>query len=301
MSQLAGGEAVAQRPSSAEVLAREFMASGIQRHDLEGRHLRGTYNGLKVLEDRPDFSKLVQMSESDPDVEPWDDEVVAVIIETRPLPELEYVVQNITTHTGLRVHVFHGRANKECLETQFFASLRDAGRMRQTEIATSDLNASQYNTLVLSEGFWERVSGRRKVLIFQTDALCCPGADFVLGDFLSFDYIGASWPLERPIGLRVHGGVGGFSLRDWVSCVSALQRFPARLWPGGEDGYFAFHIDLMGGKVAGLESMIKFGTQSIFRHRSFGAHRVQSLSVDDHSRFLEYCPEITNVLKWQKI
>lgn len=102
----------------------------------------------------------------------------------------------------------------------------------------------------------------------------------------------------REIGLRVQGGCGGFSFRNWQACVDTLHRFPAAGWPGGEDSYFAFHMDLVGCRVASADVSARFATQDVFRHRSFGAHQIRQLAPADHIRFLQYCPEVRNVLNW---
>lgn len=286
--------------STAGRVVDDLAEAGVQRTEIGPHHLVDLYASLKRVKDCANFSAYRQLLPVEGNLSPWGDEVVAVIIETRPVPQLEYVIKNMSERSGLRVHVFHGADNKCILQSRHLASMRASGKLRQTELSTDTLNANEYNALVLSRGFWKHLSGRRKILFFQTDALCCANADYDLSDFLSYDYIGGSWPTDRPIGIRIHGGVGGFSLRDWGRCVEALERFPPEFWLGGEDGYFAFHLDLMGCRVADEQAMAKFGTQSFFHYRSFGAHRVQSLSAEDHSRFLEYCPEIVNVLKWQR-
>ena len=108
---------------------------------------------------------------------------------------------------------------------------------------------------------------------------------------MGFDYIGATWNPRRPVGLVVHGGNGGLSLRDWHASMECLRRFPPGLWPGGEDGYFAFHAEVIGGKVGRPHDCERFATHTRFARMSFGAHQIQSLSDADLARFLRYCPE----------
>jgi len=290
-----------RQPSTASVLAKKLIGAGVPLSEVGPQHLMDVYASLRTVRDRANFAGVPLISGSGKILPVWPDEVVAVIIETRAIPQLEYVIKNIAQVSGLRVHVFHGAANRHLLQRPDLLSMISDDRLRHTEISAASLDANGYNALVLSQHFWERLHGRRKILFFQTDALCCPDSDFHLTDFLAWDYIGASWPIDRPVGIRIHGGVGGFSLRDWSLSVDALARFPPRFWSGGEDGYFAFHLDLMGAEVADAQTMAQFGTQSFFRYKSFGAHRVQSLSCEDHRRFLVYCPEVVNVLKWRKM
>ena len=77
--------------------------------------------------------------------------------------------------------------------------------------------------------------------------------------------------------------------------MSCLERFSPQDWGGGEDGFFAFHMALMGGQVATLEDAAKFSTQDYFTHRSFAAHAIQLLNEADKLRFLEYCPEAGDI------
>jgi len=64
----------------------------------------------------------------------------------------------------------------------------------------------------------------------------------------------------RPIGMIIDGGNGGLSLRDWGEPVKSLERFSTRFWPGGEDGYFAFHMGLIGGRIGHCNECAKFST-----------------------------------------
>lgn len=77
--------------------------------------------------------------------------------------------------------------------------------------------------------------------------------------------------------------------------MEASSRFDPQKWPGGEDDYFAFHIDLMGGNVANTDAMAKFATQENFSYKSFGAHYVGMLPKNAHADFLEYCPEAKHI------
>ncbi len=114
----------------------------------------------------------------------------------------------------------------------------NAGKIHLTQLNTSTLNSNQYNSLLLSKGFWKHLISRRKILIFQTDSIICPNSDFTIEDFTSYDYIGSKWPRVRPVGLIIDGGNGGLSLRDWNLSIDCLNRFPTKKWCGGEDGYY---------------------------------------------------------------
>ena len=56
------------------------------------------------------------------------------------------------------------------------------------------------------------------------------------------------------------------TLRDKPITLECLRRFPPDPWPGGEDGYYAFHLDLMGARVGRGVECDRFSTQGRFRH-----------------------------------
>ena len=63
----------------------------------------------------------------------------------------------------------------------------------------------------------------------------------------------------------------------------------------GEDGYFAFHLDLIGDKVASIDEAAKFSTQDRFLYHSFAAHGLRALNTSDRSAFILYCPEAKEI------
>jgi len=158
------------------------------------------------------------------------------------------------------------------------------------------LPARRYNALFLNREFWNCFAGRNKILVFQTDALVCSASPYSLADFCSFDYIGSAWKFSRPIGLVINGGSGGLSLRDWKCCTRSLETFPAEAWPGGEDGYFGFHLELMGSGVGQADDCARFSSQQFFKYKSFGVHKPRLMNQVTRQMFLKYCPEIQRIL-----
>jgi hypothetical protein len=78
--------------------------------------------------------------------------------------------------------------------------------------------------------------------------------------------------------------------------VLCLERFDPRRWKGGEDGYFAFHLPLVGGKVASDEDCARFCTQFSFTERSFAIHQPTRLPMQEKLRLLMYCPQCWRIL-----
>jgi hypothetical protein len=223
--------------------------------------------------------------------------VVGVIVETRRHRALESVVLNFSRTLKIPIQLFHGTGNLEFIMSGAISGLVGEGKVRLIELDIDDLDARSYNALLMTREFWNLLESRNKVLIFQTDAIACEQSDYGLNDFLSFDYIGSLWPRQRPVGVMLDGGNGGLSLRDWKKSYECLLRFPPESWPGGEDGYFAFHIDLMGGKVGRDKECAQFCTQHEFLYRSFGAHKISCLGPASRAAFLDYCKEAEVLLQ----
>ena len=283
---------------SANVIASESARShNISRDQLLGEHL--TLNIRKLPERRREFrTQFTQhaLSACAP-VKQLDSEVLwGVIVETRPLPALEHSVLSVVKKCQIPVQIFHSSANLNFIMNSRIAALVASGTVILTPLNVPQRIAIDgYNALLLSPDFWEAMIGRQKVLIFQHDSLCCTNSPFVASDFFKFDYVGAPWGRRRPVGLIIDGGNGGFSLRDWGKSVECLARFSPAEWPAGEDGFFAFHLDVMGAAVARMEDCALFATQGRFTDLTFGAHKIGLLDNEDLKRFITYSPEALNI------
>jgi len=224
------------------------------------------------------------------------DPVCAVIVETRKHPALEFVVNTFSEQLKIPIQLFHGMDNESFIRDSTISALVDQGRVQLQRMNIDALPANRYNALFLNREFWNCMAGRNKILVFQTDALVCSASPWSLADFCSFDYIGSAWKCDRPIGLRISGGSGGLSLRDWKCCTRSLEIFSPETWPGGEDGYFAFHLDLMGCKVGQADECARFSSQKFFRCKSFGVHKPKLMNQLTRHMFLKYCPEVRQIL-----
>ncbi|GGA84370.1 hypothetical protein GCM10011369_28010 [Neiella marina] len=277
--------------SSAKRLRSSLLKKGIRAEQIKVEHLYDFYQDLKPFRDKADFSIVDTFGLQLLETKPVEDGLVGVIVETRPLDSLIFVVEQVIERLDIPVQLFHGSENIEFILDSKLKRHIDEGRLYLAPLQTAALRAPAYNALFLSNTFWDKVIGREKLLVFQTDALLCSASPYSVNDFLVFDYIGSKWDRNRPIKLIADGGNGGFSLRSWSKTKESLERFEPSRWPGGEDGYFAFHIDLIGGNVATMGDAEKFSTQIEFNQNSFGAHKVTDLSNKDLKRFVEYCPD----------
>ncbi|MCF7976822.1 MAG: hypothetical protein K9L82_02180 [Chromatiaceae bacterium] len=283
--------------SSARQLREQFVKSGLDEAQLRAKHLFGLYSRLKRSPWKPDFSQVAPLLGTlrEPRTVA-SGSVLGVIIETRLNPSFVGIVRWFIDQLHIPVQVFHGLSNGGLFKSSVFDDLVQSRALSLVELPTDRLDAGAYNALLLSVDFWRALAGREKILVFQPDAICCRNTDYHLSDFSRFDYIGSLWSRQRPVGLVIDGGNGGLSLRSWRSSVECLQRFPPIHWPGGEDGYFAFHLELMRRNVGDAESCARFGTQNRFLRKSWGAHQIRCLPPADLDRFLGYCPEAKHLL-----
>lgn len=275
-------------PSSADTL-RKAIGENSSTDDLTLAHLEPVYQGmrsrLKAID--PDLVKDVVPL---PVQDPFPDEVVGVIVETRAHKNLPILVEQAHDVLGIPVHIFCCQTNRDFIEHSRIKRLIEAGRVCITETGLTNLDRQTYSALMTSPTFWKTVRGRRKILVFQTDAVFCPKSPYSLLEFVKYDYIGSDWGRLRPEGITVDGGNGGLSLRDWPKTIDALERFPPSEWHGQEDTYFCFHLDLIG-TVGKGEAPAQFGTQFNFLYKSFGAHKTDKLHWTKQILFLMYCTE----------
>lgn len=279
------------KASTAQITARDLIRRGIPREEFSGEHIRHVYASTRKLSSQPDFESINGILPDAPLTQTDKNSACGIIVETRKHADLERVIQNFIENTHIPVQLFHGRSNLDFIMSTAIAEQVDKGNVHLTGLNIDDLSAGRYNALFLSKKFWEHVMGRNKIVVFQTDTILCRDSDYALNDFLSFDYIGSKWPRFRPIGLVIDGGNGGLSIRDWSMTYDCLTRFPSQYWTGGEDGYFAFHIDLMGGKVGKPDECAKFSSHVDFSFKSWGAHQISCLNSKDKKAFIKYCED----------
>ena len=285
-------------PSSATTIAAKIMEQyGLSCGQIRSEHLQANLPFLNKI-----FPNTTEQPVGDAfkglptDPEPAPEPTWAVMIETRAHPALESVLSNVSRCCGIPIQLFHSKDNREFVRKGEIAHMVDQGRVTLTELNISgEIGLGFYNQLLLSPRFWELCRGRGKILVCQTDSICCSGSAYSLADFKDIDYIGSRWSRRRPVGLIIDGGSGGLSLRNWQASMDCLRRFPPARWPAGEDGYFGFHLDLMGARVGTMEEAGQFSTQDVFTHNSFGCHQVSRLQDLDLSAFLAYCPEARSV------
>lgn len=184
--------------------------------------------------------------------------LTACIIETRPLPTLIKVINNhlklLPEETGLVIFTTVDTSNY--LKKLFPAALfYESGPIR-TEI--------EYNYLLTSPTFWDKLSEFDRVLIFQHDSVLFKKG---VEDFYPYDYVGSPWKWQE------WGGNGGLSLRNPLVMKDICTKYPYQHHLGNEDVYFSNIMKSTGiGNLAPREICLKFGVEAVYSENTFGGH-----------------------------
>ncbi|GBF99982.1 hypothetical protein Rsub_13114 [Raphidocelis subcapitata] len=173
-----------------------------------------------------------------------------------------------------------------------------------------------YQTLLLSRQLWRAVAGEH-VLLFQLDTAMCAASPHKIGDYLSYDYVGAPWTRER--WGDAPGGNGGLSLRRRSRMLAALDA----LAPGGpqqgggggpqegaagppwamsaldapravgnEDQTFSVLLAAMGAHLPTRDVARTFAVETVFYGAPFGVHKFWAyMTAEQSERLFEFCPE----------
>lgn len=223
---------------------------------------------------------------------------LAVIIETRPLPELVPVILNFLANVppDWPFRIYHSLENWALLNRS--ASLRRysaEGRIR-TYLHPAWVPYASYDDVsewLTTKTFWEHLSPAEHILFFQSDSILCGNAHSSIEDFVDYDWVGASWdPRYQPKLADVRGGNGGLSLRKRSKLLRVLELYPFSASEGfGEDVFFSRKLALLPDANLPSRSVSDaFSLESTDNgHTPFGIHK--PISYFDISNVYERCPE----------
>lgn len=168
----------------------------------------------------------------------------AVIVETRPIPNIEGIIQ---------------------AHNQYLPDWFEETRWIKYEPINS---MSDYNRLLTSQRFWRMMPD--KVLIFQTDSMLLKQG---IEDFLEWDFCGAAIP---KIGWPAMNG--GLSIRDTKAMLKVIETIPYQGMSvhGNEDIYFCNALNQIGGKLPNYETAQKFSVETKFALGSVGYHQIEA-------------------------
>ena len=200
---------------------------------------------------------------------------VAVIIETRDIPHLSWVIDNIIHHTGWEVILFHGenRVSSNCTKVKL----------------PYDMNVNRYNDLLKSVGFWESFE-HENILIFQHDSFMLRSG---IDEYLDFDYVGAPWywandpsfkdPRYKDLSIFRNGGNGGFSIRKKSVMLDIINKYYDD--PNEEDKYLNedmfFSKYIHNYKYSNLQKSKEFCVETMFHENPIAIHAIDRYLTDN--------------------
>jgi len=201
-------------------------------------------------------------------------EKCAVLIDTRCLPNFEFVIRQVGRFLddSWSMMIFTGNLNYN-----YVKNICDKiGNINVVRINVDIFTINDYNNMLLNESFWHLIKAEH-ILIFQGDSLLLKHG---INDYLDYDYVGAPWPHNSPTVI----GNGGLSLRKKSFILKVFKEYsidkapfymkPDFLEQVPEDVYFSYGLTYLGGKVPSLEDAKKFSVESIPCDDPVGMHQM---------------------------
>ncbi len=137
-------------------------------------------------------------------------------------------------------------------------------------------NLNDYNRLLTSTFFWDKLQQYNRVLIFQTDSKILRKG---IEKFYEFDYIGSPWKFQDK------GGNGGLSLRN----PKVMRKMVDELNYIGnpyEDVWFSNNIEKFGNLAPRTECK-KFACETIFELGTFAIHAIKNYMTNEQIKQIE--------------
>ena len=135
-------------------------------------------------------------------------------------------------------------------------------------------NLNDYNRLLTSTFFWDKLQQYDRVLIFQTDSKILRKG---IEEFYKYGYIGAPWKFQEK------GGNGGISLRDPKESLETIHKTPYHPGLGYEDVYFSNHMP----NVAPRSECKKFSCETIYELGTFAIHAIKNYMTHEQIKEIE--------------
>ena len=200
-------------------------------------------------------------------VEPREDFDMKIIMKT-----VMYFLNETKSNIKWGLQIFHGTKNVELIKKQTY----NWGDVTYTDLNVSNLTKQEYNNLLKTNEFWDKVKGK-KVLIFQTDSILIRHG---IDEFLSFDYVGAPWlkPKENSF-----VGNGGLSLRTVTKMKEICNKFGDSNEPM-EDIFFMTHLKE---NVADFETAKRFSVEDLHYPTPLGIHLSKKLDSNLFKQILD--------------
>ncbi len=133
-----------------------------------------------------------------------------------------------------------------------------------------------YNMLMTSDFYWNKLLAYEHVLIFQTDSKILRTG---IEEFYDYDFIGAPWKFQDK------GGNGGISLRTPKVMMDIIKSIPYNGNPF-EDVFYSNNVEKFG-NLAPRSECEKFGCETIFKLGTFSCHAIKNYMNHEQVKQIE--------------
>ena len=215
----------------------------------------------------------------------------AVIVEPRTDITLIKVLYNfielLPKYTVIQI--FHGTNNKHFIQ-KYFHNYINSGKIILTNLNKENLTIKEYNLLLTSKEFYNKIKGEN-ILIFQMDTCLCSNSKYKIEDFLIYDYVGAPW-IDSKHKNKI--GNGGLSLRKKSKMLEHINKYKYSL-KINEDVYFS-RSDIL--NFPDIKTASFFSTEHLFNPYSVGLHQPEKVLNNYNKKILRRtCPEYIKVFE----
>jgi hypothetical protein len=209
---------------------------------------------------------------------------IAVMVEPRLHEYLKPVIENMIRNTDIPILIFHSKDNEEFLKNTFSSFINN--KILLTKLRQTNLTIKQYNMLLTSKSFWDKINGEN-ILIFQTDSCLCRHINtFDFTPYLDYGFVGAPCKLEYPIPWQN----GGISIRKKSLMLKSLNQEPNDM---NEDKFFTV-VKRRIVKPASFELATKFSVEKYYNDYPLAIHKAwKYLSKEDWDNLKSKFPEIS--------
>ena len=199
-----------------------------------------------------------------------------VLMEFRPLLHLEFIIKNTIRKIGNKWShtIVCGNLNYD-----FIVNIcKDINNIKIIKLNYDNMNVNEYSLFIKKIDFWNMFYGK-KLLLYQEDTFVFKTN---IDDFINWDYIGASFPIEHNVNSH-HVGNGGFSIRTKSVLCDIIKLRMMINDPNddnlNEDVYFTkFMIEYNIGKLANIEEANKFSCEYFITDDALGSHNFVSFN-----------------------
>ena len=212
---------------------------------------------------------------------------IAVIVEPRKDKYLKPVIENVFDNIDyIKIQLFHGTENLEFINKKLGRYIKN-GRLILTNLGVSNLTIDDYNKLLTSKLFWNKINGEN-ILIFQTDTCLCHGGIYKIPELLKYDYVGAPWKWQGNGGT---GGNGGLSFRKKSKMLEVCDQYKG----GPEDVFFSSQKSF---NYPPRNVAKNFFIEGILGKQPIGVHKPwKNQNKSELVELYKVCPELKTIFK----